>query len=141
MIPQTQDRSQPAILHFPQPVRAHAAPPPSMKVRQVCEIYIQHMQGRVQAGECDAQACEGVIRYINAFCDTAIEPGGEAKIGDKFMEECRKHDLTRFLQDHPTYKSNHTKKNALAAALRPFIWAEDEELIDKSPYRKSKKKF
>ena len=55
---------------------------------------------------------------------------------DRFVLDCRQYDLTGWLAANPQWKSACTRRNAIGAVLGCFSWAEDEELIDRSPFRR-----
>ncbi len=55
---------------------------------------------------------------------------------DKDVEDCKQHDLSDWLADNPQWKSVNTRKNAVSAVIGCFRWAEEEERIDRCPYRR-----
>lgn len=55
---------------------------------------------------------------------------------DKEVADCRQHDLSDWLNINPQWKSVNTRKNAVSAVINCFRWAEEEERIDRCPYRR-----
>jgi integrase len=98
-------------------------------VGSVIDRYLAHLSQRHAASDYSAQALENARRELLAFADLH---------GGKPLSECRRHDLTQWLDSHPQWKSNWTKKRVLDTLCRPFLWAADLELIAASPYRKPK---
>lgn len=105
---------------------AEATPP---TVGCVIDLYLAHLDYRHAAGDYSAQALQNARRELRAFAK---------EHGAKPLALCRRHDLTVWLESHPQWQSNWTKKRVLDTICRPFLWAADEELIASSPYRKPK---
>lgn len=101
-----------------------------LTVSEVIDHYLMHLRARVASGNFSAQALENMARDLLRFA---------GRFGSQTMDECRQHDLSSWLDANPQFASNHTRKRVLASVLRPFLWAEEEELIDASPYHKPKK--
>ena len=98
-------------------------------VQDVVDRYLHHLSTRLAAGDYSAHGFEDSERELRKFA---------AQHGTKLLTDCRRHDLTSWLDDHPEWRSNWTKRRILTTVIRPFLWAEDEELIPASPYRKPK---
>ncbi len=94
-------------------------------VQEVIAAYRAHLDVRVRSGDLG----DGTLRHreLQEFA---------RQFGHQTLDQCRRHDLTEFLAAHPQWKSGWTQERAIADVLRCFRWAEDEELIAHSPYRK-----
>lgn len=99
-------------------------------VRSTVAAYLEYLQSRVQVGDYSADALEGCRRELERFA---------ARYGGQTIDQCRRYDLTQWLQLNPQFKSNATKKRVVATILACFNWAEDEELIPRTPYRRPRK--
>jgi integrase len=95
-------------------------------VQEIIDHYLFDLARRVARGDYSAHAFQDSERELRAFAKAH---------GTKSLDRCRRHDLTEWLDAHPQWKSNWTRKRVLATLCRPFIWAADEELISASPYR------
>lgn len=117
---------------IPFPFRGPGDPPPPRdpSVAEVVAARADELRLRAQAGSYSKQALQDAERDLRRFA---------AVFGRQRMSECIQHDITRWLSLNPQWKSNHTKRRVLATILGCFAWAEDEELIDRSPYRRPKK--
>lgn len=104
--------------------------PPSrsgITVREVASVYLDHLRARVQAGDYSADAFVGTRRELTRFAD---------KYGKQLVSECRRQDLTSWLNANPQWNSNHTKRRVLSSILAAFRWADDEGIISVNPYRR-----
>ncbi len=96
---------------------------------RVCDVvarYLKNLESRVVAGDFSRDACEGAKRELALFL---------VDHGEKTLDQCRRHDLTKWIEDHPQWLSAWTRRRVLGAIVRPFLWAEDQQLITASPYR------
>jgi integrase len=95
-------------------------------VREIIWLYLGHLAHRRNADDFSAQGYDGIERELERFA---------AQFGDLDVSECRKHDLTEWLEANPQWRSAWTRKRIIETIVRPFTWAADEELIAASPYR------
>ncbi len=63
--------------------------------------------------------------YLQKFADA---------YGGKLVRECRPYDLTKWVDDHPTWRSDATKSYAVRTVKRAFNWAVQQELIVRNPF-------
>jgi integrase len=96
-------------------------------VRKTTEAYLEHLKQRKGTEDYSAHALEDATRELARFAE---------QFGNQTIEQCRRYDLTRWLQLNPQWKSNATKRRVMATILACFRWAEDEELIERTPYRR-----
>lgn len=111
------------------PVRLFAeSPSPRATVGAIIKRYLFSLAGRVKASTFSADHLGNNRRDLANF---------EAFVGsDRDVSDCRQYDLTEWLASNPGWKSVCTKRNALASVLACFRWAEEEEIIDRCPYRR-----
>jgi integrase len=102
---------------------------PARRVRDLARRYLDNLDARVRAGDCSAGHVGQVRHYLTRFVQ---------EFGDRPLKECSNADLTQWLTAHPTWKSDHSRNNALNAVLLCFNWCHDEGLIRYVPYRKKK---
>ena len=103
---------------------------PELSVAEVIGLYLGHLRARVASGDYTPHAFADTQRELERFA---------RRYGGQMMHECRRHDLTEWLDSNPQWRSNHTRKRVLGTLIRPFLWAEDEQLITATPYRRPKK--
>lgn len=97
-----------------------------LTVRDVVCLYLRHLDCRREVGDFSPQGYAESARELELFCKFH---------GEKLLTECRRHDLTSWLDVHPQWRSAWTRKRIVQTIARPFVWAADEELIAFSPYR------
>jgi integrase len=95
-------------------------------VRDVVALYLDHLRSRLAAGDYSADHFDGVERELTRFA---------SRYGNQLLADCRRHDLTAWLDAHPEWKSPWTRKRIAETICRPFRWAVGEELIAANPYR------
>jgi integrase len=95
----------------------------------VIRAYLDFLRVRVKAGNLAPASLERSQKYLTVFA---------RQFGHKPLAEARRHDLTEFLAAHPDWKSPWTKSDAIGNIITCFRWAEDEELIERAPYRRSR---
>ena len=95
----------------------------------VIGAYLDFLRVRVKAGNLAPASRERSQKYLTVFA---------RQFGHKPLGEARRHDLTEFLAAHPGWKSPWTKSDAIGNIITCFRWAEDEELIERAPYRRSR---
>jgi integrase len=95
-------------------------------VQEIIDHYLFDLAKRLARGDYSKHAFDDAERELRSFAKTH---------GSKRLSQCRRHDLTEWLDLNPQWKSNWTRKRVLATLCRPFIWAADEELIGASPYK------
>lgn len=96
----------------------------------VVSLYLAHLRARRECGDFSRHAYSDTARELERFCKLH---------GLKRLDECRRRDLTLWIESHPQWRSPWTRKRIMATLVRPFIWAEDQELIAYSPYRAPKR--
>lgn len=101
-----------------------------LSVREVIALYLRHLLRRRDSSDLSPQTYEDAYRDLMAFAEHH---------GDKPLLGCRKHDLTEWIETHPAWISNWTRRRIIGGIVRAFLWAEDEELIEASPYRLPKR--
>jgi integrase len=106
----------------------HASDPPT--VQGVIDAYLAYLEARVSADEYSPQAFADAARDLGRF---------GVRFGAQTIDQCRRYDVTQWLQLNPQWRSNATKRRVIATLLGCFNWAEDEELIDRTPYRRPRK--
>lgn len=114
---------------MPSPIRAirrNAAP---QTVGDLVVVYLTACELRVANGELGKATAKNYDADLKNF---------GAMFGGQLLCDCRQYDLTTWLTKNPQWKSVNTKRRAIAAVLGCFRWAEDEQLIDKCPYRSPK---
>ena len=99
-------------------------------VRELIEIYLSNLRARVAADDYSADALSDVTRDLRRFAE---------RYGHQTIAQCRRYDVTQWLQLNPQWKANGTKRRIIAGLLACFNWLEDEELIDRTPYRRPRK--
>ncbi|HZZ80964.1 MAG TPA: site-specific integrase, partial [Gemmataceae bacterium] len=116
-----------------QPLRAFRpeSPPhdpiPDLSVREVVRMHLDNLRARLAADDFSAKALDNAERDLGKFV---------AMFGEQSISACRQHDLTRFMNEHPEWKAGNTKKRVIGTVVGCFTWAEEEEIIDRCPYRR-----
>lgn len=96
-----------------------------LTVEGIISAYLAHLEGRVEAGDYSSDAFDNSRRDLLRF---------SAHFGHQSHSSCQKTDPTEWLRVNPQWRSNHTKRRALAALLACFRWATDEaEMIPFPP--------
>ncbi len=114
------------VLAFPQSSPGSGEP----TVAAVINQYLSHLELRESVGQYSAAALERARRYLGSF---------SGRYGSQGFSLGRTTDLTRWLHEHPEWKSDSTKNDAITAVLVCFRWAADEEqMIAHVPYRRPK---
>jgi integrase len=106
------------------------APKEPLRVRDIVALYLKNLESRVNVGDFSRSAYDDSVRELGRFL---------LAHGAKPLSECRKHDLTKWLEDHPGWRSAWTRRRILGVITRPFLWAIDQGVIESSPYRAPKK--
>lgn len=91
--------------------------------------YLAHLDAMAAAGEYSHDHLANVRRDLANF--ESFTGNGAKDVGD-----LRQHDLTAWLSRQTKWKSVYTKRNAVSAIVACFRYAEDEERIDRSPFRR-----
>lgn len=112
---------------LPLPHDPASSAPGDLTVLAVINLYLSHLKRRVETGDYSAHAYEDAERDLRRFAGV---------YGQQVMGQCRKYDLTAWFDANPQWDSPHTRKRMWGTLVRPFLWAEDQELIAKSPYKK-----
>ncbi len=102
---------------------AHNPAPESSQqtVASVIERYIEVVFPRLAKGTTDCRT-----GYLQDFAEAH---------GWRMVSACRKDHMQQWLQSHPTWQSDWTKRSALRIVQGAFNWAADAEIIAKSPFR------
>ena len=90
-------------------------------VASVIERYIEVVFPRLAKGTTDCRT-----GYLQDFAEAH---------GWRLVSACRKDHMQQWLQSHPTWASDWTKRSALRIVQGVFNWAADAEIIPKSPFR------
>jgi integrase len=98
-------------------------------IGEVIRAYLDFLRVRVEAGDLALASLERSQKYLTVFA---------RQFGHKPLADARRHDLTEFLTAHPGWKSPWTKGDAIGNIITCFRWAEDEQLIERAPYRRSR---
>ena len=96
-----------------------------VSVSEVIRLYLEHVELRFKLGAYSKSARLRVVRYLADF---------SGAFGAQPVSKCRSADLTRWLIDRPTWKSDSTKSDALTSVLVCFKWATRERYIPFMPY-------
>jgi integrase len=99
-------------------------------VADVVAFYLAHLEFRLATDEINAHTASDMRRELQRFSKS---------FGGQTVLECKRHDLTRWLQANPQWRSRDTIKRVLATIVGAFRWAEEEEFIPSCPYRMPKK--
>jgi integrase len=100
-----------------------------MTVGQIIDLFLAHCQGRADRNDFSHDALKNYVRELALF---------KAAYGSQAMKECRQHNLTAFLQAHPTWRSGWTQQRVSSTICCCFEWAKQEGLIEKNPYHRAK---
>ena len=95
-------------------------------VADIAKQYLQALAVRVAAGSYGAHSFSHVQRDLRLFEDA---------YGAKPVNELRQSNLTKFLEENPTWKSAWTIKRAVTSILGAFRWAAEEEIVPICPFR------
>lgn len=106
--------------------------PPSLTVGAVIRSYLDQKTIEYHDGVIVKSSYDRLIRYLGSF---------GKMYGHQVMERCRRSDPVTWIAAHPTWRSPHTRLDALGAVVACFRWAENEPLIEKSPYRRPAKQW
>lgn len=102
---------------------AAKADPRAILARAICDLFLVQAEKAVEAG-----TFEWYRKYLQSFCDLH----GAVRAAD-----LRPLHLTGWLDAHPGWKAS--RRHAIIAVKRCFKWAEEEGVVDKSPFRGVKK--
>ncbi len=102
---------------------AAKADPRSILARVVCDLFLVAAEKTVEA-----ETFEWYKKYLQSFCDLH---------GGVRVTALRPLHLTEWLDSHPGWKAS--RRHAIIAVKRCFKWAEEEGVVDKSPFRGVKK--
>lgn len=100
--------------------------PQPATVHSIVRAYVRAIEARVLAGTFSLDNCVNTRRSLELFADFA---------GDREVASLRQFDLTEWLNSRKGWKKKSTRQNAVSAVLNCFRWAEEEQLIDRCPYR------
>lgn len=89
-------------------------------VARVCSLYIEYCEQRAAKGTLHPEYRAEVTRYLNQF---------SAYCGAVPVSELRKGHVQRWLEQHPTWKSTATQRNAITVVLSAFHHAREEHGI------------
>lgn len=100
---------------------------PSPTVKTVIDAYLADLEIKVKQNNHSWTAFDNARRDLHKFAAT---------FGTQPIDQCRQHDLTQFLNEHPEWQATNTKQRVAAEIVSCFKWAEEEELADRCPYRR-----
>jgi integrase len=103
-----------------------------VSVQGVIDAYLQHMRVRFDAGDIGSLTFNKAVAYLTEF---------GRMFGKKKLTAAQRNDLTEFVAAHPNWKSGWTKNDAIGQVVSCFKWANEEELIDRLPYRRPRTKY
>jgi integrase len=118
----------PAALRVFQPERSADRHPATLHVQHlqaVIDLYTENLLARRRADDYSEDAMEKALGELHRF---------GAEFGQLELGAARQHDLTRWLGMNPQWRAASTKKRIVSTILGAFNWAEEEELIARSPY-------
>lgn len=95
-------------------------------VRDVFCLYKNHLAKRLHAGRLSNGHFKEASRLLGRF---------EAVFGDQKIEDCKRHDLARWRELNPAWRSYWSIKHGLGVIKQAFAWVAHEELIQRDPYR------
>jgi integrase len=125
------DELHAALQAAPENEKGAVAPyvPPSrggLTVAEIAKQFLEHLAARVKAGTYSEASFEHVQRDLRLFADIhGIRP----------VSDMKQRDLSKFIEDNPSWKSPWTKKRAVNSIIVAFRWAEEEEIIARCPFR------
>jgi len=97
-------------------------------VSSITSAYLKFLERQHKSGSYSADHLSNVRRDLTRFA---------AFVGEtKHVAECRQHDLSEWLAAQTQWHSANTKRNSVSSVVGCFRWAEEEELIDRCPYRR-----
>jgi integrase len=99
----------------------------SLTVKETITYYLKDIEGRVARDEFDSTNAFNTERELSRFA---------ARFGEQDVDQCRQHDLTAWLNENPQWKAVESRRRIISIITGCFRWAEDEELIDRCPYRR-----
>jgi integrase len=109
---------------------ATESPNDAPTVREIVSLYLADLTLRCAAGNYSRQSVQRAQYYLTSFA---------AMFGDQAEAQCTQQDLTKWLLVNPTWRSNHTKGDALGVLVSCFNWACDPAKITQHPiYRRPK---
>lgn len=97
-------------------------------VASVVSAYLRHLERQKNQGKYSADHLSNVQRTLGRF---AKYIGAE-----KDCAECRQHDLSEWLATTAQGHAASTQTNACSAIIGCWRWAEEEDLIERCPYRR-----
>lgn len=104
-------------------------PAPSITVAELVNLYLDHVRLRQQLGTYSLRSVERVTHFLNDFSQ---------RFGRNPIEHCRSSDLTKWLLDCDTWRSDATKADAVTTVMVAFRWAARERYIPYVPYHRPK---
>lgn len=99
-------------------------------VADIIKEYLAELELEHKAGAYSDAALASARYYLDSF---------GKMFGGQRMSQCRKRDITTWIVAHPEWGSSHTKIDASAWAVRCFRWADEEDLIDRTPFRRPRR--
>jgi len=122
---------EPTFLHFGNKSAPSPAPvPKDPTVAEVIRAYLEEIELEHKAGALAEATLKTATFYLNSFA---------AMFGEQRISESRKRDITAWIVAHPEWVSPHTKIDASASVVRCFRWADEEDLIDRVPFRRPRR--
>ncbi len=100
--------------------------PTHQTVRQVIADYLEVKRQEFVVGAIKEKHYRRIENHLASF---ALDFGGKAVIA------CRSDLLTSWWALHPSWKSGHTVQDAFRVIISCFIWAADEGLITRNPFK------
>lgn len=99
----------------------------SITVQRVIDLYLKNLAARVADDAYSADAASLAGDVLTRFAE---------RYGQQTIADCKQHDLSAWLTVNTQWKSVDTKRRAVSTITGCFNWALDEELIERSPYRR-----
>lgn len=96
-------------------------------VAEVINLYLNAQELRFRSNALSKGSVVRSNNYLGSF---------RAKYGHQRISDCHRADIVTWLLEHPSWESSHTKISAVGQVVACFRWAEDDELIERSPYRR-----
>ncbi len=85
-------------------------------VARICSEYIQYCEQGLQKGEISKSHRDNTKRWLNDLCGYC---------GALTVSQLKKGHVTKWIEDHDTWKSSETRRGVIAVVLAAFNRAED----------------
>lgn len=100
----------------------------SVSVGEVIDAYLGVLSQRVAAGAFSKDHLSNIRLALQRF--------GSFLGRSTSVSACRQFDISRWMAENAQWKSTATKRNAVGSVIAAFRFAEEEQMIARSPYRR-----